>query len=238
MSAAAPAGGADPAALEVQLQAHLSSRGRNFVLDVAFTAPPGITVLFGPSGAGKSSTLAALAGLRRPDRGHIRLAGEVWFDSRTGVWRPAHQRAQALVFQSSALFPHLSAQDNVLYGMDRRTPLASRRAQALTLLEQMQVAHLAARRPYTFSGGEAQRVALARAFARRPRLLLLDEAFSALDRQLQQSLCTAVRHYVAGAGIVALLVTHQVPLAQALGEHVVILADGQVAQTGPISTLR
>ncbi|HEX9104826.1 MAG TPA: ATP-binding cassette domain-containing protein, partial [Polyangia bacterium] len=169
--------------LEVDVRVE-RARGRDFRLDVKFAAPPGVTILFGPSGSGKSTTLAAICGLITPQAGRIALGDEVWFDAARGIRRPVEARGIAFVFQSLALFPHMSALHNVEYGM-HDLPRAERAEKALKLLERVGVKHLAKRRPRTFSGGEAQRVAIARALARSPRLVLLDEPFSALDRELR-----------------------------------------------------
>src|SRR5436305_247892 len=149
-----------------------------FRLDVRFVAPPGITILFGPSGAGKSTTLAAIAGLVRPARGKIALGGDVWFDAEGRTDRPVHLRHVAFVFQTLALFPHMTAAGNVAYGMERALGKDEKAARAKKMLERLRVGHLADRRPATFSGGEAQRVALARAFATNPKVVLFDEPFS------------------------------------------------------------
>lgn len=201
-------------------------------LDVAIEAPPGITILFGPSGAGKSSTLAAIAGLARPDRGRVALGAEVWFDDARGVDRPVHERGLAFVFQSLALFPHMDALENVEYGIDRSVPRDERASRARAMLDRMRVGHLARRKPKTFSGGEAQRVALARAFARSPSVVLLDEPFSAMDRSLRRGLCADVKATVAELGLPALLVTHHRGEARLLGDRVVMLEAGRVVATG------
>jgi molybdate transport system ATP-binding protein len=220
-----------PDALDVKLR--LERRGgRAFTLDVAFRAEPGITILFGPSGSGKSTTLAAIAGLLRPAEGHVALGGEVWFDSVNRVERPIHQRQVAFVFQSLALFPHLSALDNVAYGVDRALARDERRDRAHKMLEQMKVGHVAERRPATLSGGEAQRVALARAFAMSPRLVLLDEPFSALDRELRLSLAADVRAWVDQAGLPLVQVTHHRNEARVMGDRVVLMDAGRVTATG------
>lgn len=208
-----------------------------FHLDVSFQVPPGITVLFGPSGSGKSTTLAAIAGLGRPSAGRIRLGAATWFDGAERVSVPTWQRGVSLVFQSLALFPHLTALENAAYGIDRAVPRAERRRRASALLERMRVSHLADRRPASFSGGEAQRVALARAFAREPRLLLLDEAFSALDRELRIELAADVRRLVDELGIPAILVTHHRMEARALADRLVLLAGGRVSHEGPLAAL-
>lgn len=219
------------------LHAQISVRGRGaaspFSLEVVVEAPAGgVTILFGPSGSGKSTTLAAIAGLVRADGGRVAVGDEVWFDAERGVDLPVHERGLAFVFQSLALFPHMSALDNVAYGIDRHVAAPERRRRAGAMLERMRVGHLASRRPRTFSGGEAQRVALARAFARSPRVVLLDEPFSALDRELRAELCDDVKATVAELGIPAILVTHHRGEARRMGESVVVLRDGRVVARG------
>lgn len=216
--------------LSVQLR--LSTGG--FQLSVDFDAPPGVTVLFGPSGSGKTSTLSAIAGLATPASGRIALGDTVWFDSERGIDVPPEERRVSLVFQSLALFPHLTALANVEYGIDRAVPAAERRRRAQAMLERMRVSHVSARRPRTFSGGEAQRVALARAFVREPKLVLLDEAFSALDRELRNALGAEVRALVEDAGIPAIVVTHYRIEARAIGEQAVTLRDGRVVAQGAV----
>jgi molybdate transport system ATP-binding protein len=203
-----------------------------FSLDLAFEAAPGITILFGPSGCGKSTTLAAIAGLLRPDAGRIALGDDVWFDSERGIDKPAHERGVAFVFQSLALFPHMTAVKNVVYGMDRALPSPEKRARAEALLSRLKVGHLADRRPAGFSGGEAQRVALARAFAMSPRIALFDEPFSAMDRQLRKDLVDDVRNFVSELAIPLVHVTHQRNEARALGDRVILLEAGRVTREG------
>lgn len=216
--------------LSVAIQ--LGAGGRSGALDVAFDAPPGVTVLFGPSGAGKSRTLACIAGLIRPDAGRIALGQEIWFDPRAHV--PIHRRRVAYVLQSLALFPHMSVLDNVAYGVPRAVPRSERRAIARELLARMRVAELGDRRPHTLSGGEAQRVALARAFAMRPRVVLLDEPFSALDAAVKGELLREVGEQLEREGLPALLVTHQAEEAELLGHRVVFLDGGAVTHTASI----
>jgi molybdate transport system ATP-binding protein len=226
------------ATLSVRVRVKPVKRG-DFDLDVAFEAGPGVTILFGPSGSGKSTTLSAIAGLRLPDEGRIALGDDVWLDTQTGAARAIHERGVSLVFQAAALFPHLSARHNVEYGIDRRVPKAERRARALAMLERMKVGHLAERRPRTFSGGEAQRVALARAFAREPRVLLLDEAFSAMDRELRRELLGDVRAQVSQLAIPTIMVTHHRMEARAMGDRVLLMAAGRIHASGtPEETLR
>jgi molybdate transport system ATP-binding protein len=220
--------------LAVRIASAPASPG-GFRLDVAFQVPPGVTVLFGPSGSGKSTTLAAIAGLSQPAAGRISLGAEVWFDRAARIHHPVHRRGVSLVFQSLALFPHLGALENAAYGIDRAVPRSERRQRAGALLERMKVSHLADRKPASYSGGEAQRVALARAFARRPSLLLLDEAFSAMDRELRLELAGEVRQLVDELAIPAILVTHHRMEARALADRLVLLAGGRVVQEGPLA---
>jgi molybdate transport system ATP-binding protein len=222
------------ASLAVELR--VDRRG-GFALDVAFEAPPGITILFGPSGAGKSTILAAIAGLIHPARGRIALGDDVWLDTKAGLDRPIHRRKVAFVFQSLALFPHLSAIDNVVYGMDPALKTAAKQARAAELLARLRVGHLAARRPPTFSGGEAQRVALARAFAMDPRIVLFDEPFSALDRELRRELYRDLREFVADLGVPMIHVTHHHREARALGDRVILLQKGRVVAAGSLDEL-
>lgn len=216
--------------LNVSLRVKVGS----FALDVAFEVGPGVTVLFGPSGSGKSTTLSSIAGLLTPDAGRIALGDEVWFDSESGVDQPVHRRGVSLVFQSLALFPHLTALGNVEYGIDREVPSAERRRRARDMLGRMKVAHVESRRPATFSGGEAQRVALARAFARNPKVVLLDEAFSAMDRELRYELGADVRALVAELGIPAVVVTHHRMEARTIGDNAVLINAGRVEGSGPV----
>lgn len=216
--------------LEVDVRVTVGS----FRLDASFRVGAGITVLFGPSGSGKSTTLAAISGLVRPDEGRVALGREVWFDSKTGIEEPVHRRGVSLVFQTLALFPHLTALRNVEYGIDRAVPRTEREQRALAMLERMKVAHVRDRRPATFSGGEAQRVALARAFARAPKVVLLDEAFSAMDRELRYELGTDVRALVTELRIPAIVVTHHRMEARTIGDTAVLLSAGRVEAVGPV----
>lgn len=215
----------------IELAAAIQLPRGDFKLDVEFRCPPGITCVMGPSGSGKSTILAVLAGLIAPDRGRVALGDVVWMDRAQAIDVPTHQRRLAYVFQGLALFPHMSALHNVEYGM-HHVPRATRGDQALALLERMGVGHLAKRRPRTFSGGEAQRVALARALARSPRLVLLDEPFSALDRELRAQLSKLVRELVSELGVPLVHVTHSVAEARMLADQVVRLERGKVVARG------
>ena len=214
------------------LDAKLALRRGEFQLDIELSCPPGITCVMGPSGSGKSTILALLAGLAQPDLGRVALDGQVWFDRATKIDVPTHQRRLAYVFQNLALFPHMTAIHNVTYGMPRELSHAERVARAGQLLDKLGVGHLAHRRPRTYSGGEAQRVALARAIARSPQLVLLDEPFSALDRELKHQLIELVRTEVKQLGVPLVHVTHSVAEARALADQVVRIERGAIVATG------
>jgi molybdate transport system ATP-binding protein len=200
-------------------------------VDVKFDAPPGVTVLFGPSGAGKSRTLGSIAGIFTPERGRIALGDEVWFEEGRVV--PIHERRVAYLFQTLALFPHLTALENVAYGVLGTKEEKRRRAEEM--LAKMHVAQLAHRKPRTFSGGEAQRVALARAFAIKPRAVLLDEPFSALDFAVKRELLREVGEELTRENVPAILVTHQPEDAEVLGDRVVFLDKGRVTRVADMS---
>jgi molybdate transport system ATP-binding protein len=209
-----------------------------FTLAVELRCPPGITCVMGPSGSGKSTILAVLAGLALPDRGRVAIGGDVWLDRAKAIDVPVHHRRLAYVFQGLALFPHMSALHNVAYGMSD-VPRRERAAKAQALLDRLGVGHLASRRPRTFSGGEAQRVALARALARSPHLVLLDEPFSALDRELRGQLIALVRELSRELGVPIVHVTHSVGEAHQLADQIVRLDKGRVVARGaPDEVLR
>ncbi|HQY63980.1 MAG: ATP-binding cassette domain-containing protein [Myxococcales bacterium] len=203
------------------------NRGR-FSLDVDLSFRPGITAVVGPSGAGKSTLLGALLGAHRPDEGRIALGDSVWFDSRSGVLAPPEARSLGVVFQSLALFPHMTALENVAYGAAE--PATTRRDLSRGWLERLGVGHLDDRLPRAFSGGEAQRVALARALAREPAVLLLDEPFSALDDATKNDVFSSIYPELVRAGRVVVCVTHREEELGGLPSSTVRLAGGRVAE--------
>jgi molybdate transport system ATP-binding protein len=216
---------------------HVAFARGDLALDVELACPPGITCVMGPSGAGKTTLLHAIAGLVTPQHGRIALGDDVWLDTAARFTRPAHLRPIGYVFQRLALFPHLRVVDNVAYGMPRALAPAARAAKSHELLARLGVLHVAARWPRTLSGGEAQRVALARALARGPRLLLLDEPYSALDRERRAELVALERAAVRDLGIPAIHVTHAIAEARALADQVIVIEAGKVAARGPASVV-
>ena len=202
-----------------------------FVLDVEFAAPPGVTILFGASGSGKTQTLLSVAGLTRPDEGLITVQGETLFDSSRGFHLPVSRRRVGYVFQSLALFPHMTARANVEFAA-HDLPRRERRERATALLERFGVGHTAERRPREISGGEAQRVALARALASEPRLLLLDEPLSALDEPVKLSIMSDLREMNRRLRLPILYVTHSRDEALALGERALVFERGRIVAEG------
>ncbi|GAB1691995.1 ABC transporter ATP-binding protein [Krasilnikovia sp. M28-CT-15] len=197
--------------------------------DVHLAVPTGaLAAVLGPSGCGKTTLLRCIAGLERLDAGEIRVAGAVVAAGRTHV--PAHRRQVALVPQEGALFPHLSVAANVAYGLDRTARRNGRVDEVLALVG---LDGYQRRMPHELSGGQQQRVALARALAPRPRLVLLDEPFSALDAGLRASLRQDVRAALRADGATAVLVTHDQGEALSLADHVVVMRDGLAVQDGP-----
>ncbi|MFD7640669.1 ABC transporter ATP-binding protein [Kitasatospora sp. NPDC059795] len=224
----------DVHAVTAALDARLCVARDTFTLDVAFSAQPGeVLALLGPNGAGKSTALRALAGLLPLTSGRLALDGSEWDSPSAGVFVPAEQRPIGVVFQDYLLFPHLSALDNVAFGLrckGRRR--AAARAEALPWLDRMGLAEHAGQRPAKLSGGQAQRVALARALAVRPRLLLLDEPLAALDARTRLDVRAELRRHLAEFEAVAVLVTHDPLDAMVLADRLVVIEAGQVVQTG------
>jgi ABC-type Fe3+/spermidine/putrescine transport system ATPase subunit len=198
---------------------------RGFRVAAKFDAEAGVTVLFGPSGAGKTTVLECVAGLQAMDRGQVRLDGE----DITRV--PPRRRGLGYVFQSPALFPHLTAQENVAYGLHGLEP-GKRRKRAQEMMERFRIAHVAEQRPGRLSGGEKQRVALARTLATRPRLLLMDEPLSALDMATKLDILEDLRAWDREQGIPILYVTHVLHEAFSLGDQVVVMREGRIERRG------
>jgi molybdate transport system ATP-binding protein len=219
------------------LRVEATTRLGSFELDVALEAPAGrCLALAGPSGAGKTSVLRIVAGLVRPERGRVACGERTWLDTERGIDVAPERRRCGYVFQEYALFGHLSAWQNVAYGLGR-LPRAERRRRALELLDRFGIADLADARPRTLSGGERQRVALARALAPEPRALLLDEPLSALDARSRASAGRRLHAVLRDAGVPALLVTHDFTEAALLGDRVGVLDGGRVLQEGTAGEL-
>jgi molybdate transport system ATP-binding protein len=208
-----------------------------FTLNISIEVPTGITILFGPSGAGKSTVLDCIAGLVRPDEGRVAIDGEALLDSASAVDLPPQARRIAYVFQTLALFPHMSAEENVAYGLNG-VPQAERSARVEDILTAFRVEELRTRRPAEISGGERQRIALARSLVTQPRVLLLDEPLSGLDAELKAAIVDDLRVWNAAHSIPILYVTHSREEVDALGDRVIAMDNGRVASKGtPLEVL-
>ena len=181
--------------------------------------------VLGPSGCGKTTLLRLIAGFERPDRGEVAVGGRVM--AGPGCWRPPERRRIGMVFQDYALFPHLTVERNVAFGLDRRE-----RTRARASLELVGLQHKAERFPHELSGGERQRVALARALAPEPDVVLLDEPFSSLDASLRSELRREVELILRDAGATAVLVTHDQEEALSLVDRLGVMRDGRIVQVG------
>ena len=196
-----------------------------------FATEDGITILFGPSGSGKSTTLRAIAGIIKPDEGKINVGDKTYFDSYAGIDVSIQDRRVGYVFQDYALFPHLTAEQNVGFGVKDSSP-ALRRERARTMLALFKVDHVRNRYPENMSGGEQQRIALARALASDPLVVLLDEPLSAVDVETRSGLLDEVAAAQARVGIPFIYVTHNTAEATRLGSQVVVLEQGNVKTMG------
>jgi len=208
-------------------------RGRRFDLAVRFASDAPTLAFFGPSGAGKSLTLQVIAGLLRPDSGHIRIGRRTVFDATRGVDVPAPRRETGFLFQDYALFPHLSVKANVAFGLTdwRRRRLSAQDAQHVeSLLESFGLMDLAESRPAHLSGGQRQRVALARALACRPSMLLLDEPFAALNPLLRDMLRGELVAMRGRWNVPMLMISHDVDDVVALADVVYIFDNGSIVR--------
>lgn len=218
--------------LNVSLAKEFRTNGYvSFSLDAGFSLESGIAVLFGPSGSGKTTILRLVAGALTPDAGRVELNGSVYFDSTAGVNLPIQKRRIGFVFQDYLLFPHLTAIDNVSYGIAGGRA-KTRRERALQLLELCGIAAAAERYPRQLSGGEQQRVALARALGSDPAILLLDEPFAALDAPTRLRLLEELVNVQRRSRIPFVYVTHSAADAVRAGDYALVLNDGRIVQQG------
>jgi molybdate transport system ATP-binding protein len=217
--------------LDVDIRRVMADPQRPFSLELAFRSDSSRVVLFGPSGSGKSLTLRAIAGLMRPDAGHIGVRGRTLFDDFRGVDVPARERRIGYVFQDYALFPHLTVAQNVAFGLTAGLRQPSRQKvpeAAQRWLDAFELEGLANRYPAQISGGQQQRVALARALAPQPDLLLLDEPFAALDPLLRGRLRDELVALQARLDVQMLVITHDPADVEALGQHVLEIREGRL----------
>ena len=217
----------DTATLSVEIRKRFSA----FELEIQHQFPAGFTVVFGPSGSGKSTLLDCIAGLVRPDAGRIELGATRFFDGAQSLSLPPQKRQLGYVFQSLALFPHLSVKQNIRYGL-RRISEEERQRRVGQVLQAFHIEKLSERKPAQLSGGEKQRVALARSLVTQPRLLLLDEPLTGLDSGLRQSILQDLRKWNEARRIPILYVTHNRDEVDAIGERLITMENGRLGKSG------
>jgi molybdate transport system ATP-binding protein len=218
--------------LHVDIKAQLGA----FALDVQFTAPSGVTVLFGPSGCGKSSVINAIAGLIRPDQGQIICAARPLFDSAARVHLPPHRRRMGVIFQDARLFPHLNVQQNLTYG--RWFAGTHRRGPSLEdVCDLLGIGHLLHRRPAALSGGEAARVAIGRALLSAPDIILADEPLAALDQARRAEILPYFAALRDAALVPMIYVSHSVAEVAGLATTVVAMGGGRVIGVGSVDDI-
>ena len=200
----------------------------SFILDVQFEAENGITCLLGASGCGKSYTLKCIAGIEKPDRGHIELDGVVLFDSEKKINLPPQKRKVGYLFQNYALFPNMTVRQNILCGLKKEKDSAVKEKKLQDMLKLMQLEGLEKHKPAQLSGGQQQRVALARIMVNEPRLLMLDEPFSALDAHLRDSLKIELRDMLQNYGREVLMVTHSREEAYNMSSRIAVMDKGKL----------
>jgi molybdate transport system ATP-binding protein len=219
------------------LSVSLSHRMGDFALDLAFAAPsPGVVALFGPSGAGKSTVVRAVAGLLRPARGRVAVGETVLLDTEARIDIPPERRRVGLVFQDARLFPHMSVEANLRYGLTR-APADERVIGFAPVVEMLGIGHLLARRPHTLSGGERQRVAVGRALLAQPRLLLMDEPLASLDAARKAEVLPFLERLRDEIRLPILYVSHDWAEVARLADTLVLLEAGRARAVGPISAL-
>ncbi len=220
------------------IRAVFRARFGRFDLDAAFAVPAvGVTALFGPSGCGKTTVLRCLAGLERADEGSCIVDGEVWQDAAT--FRPAHRRAVGYVFQEASLFPHLSVRANLVYGAPRRrTGDPQARLYFDEVIDLLGLEGLLDRSPGNLSGGERQRVAVGRALLSEPKLLLMDEPLSALDRQTKDEILPFLERLHDRLKLPVIYVSHDLGEVERLADHLVLMEEGRVRASGPLAALQ
>ncbi|MBA3697029.1 MAG: molybdenum ABC transporter ATP-binding protein [Methylotenera sp.] len=222
--------------IDIDLQrTHKNSLG-DFSLDIKCMIEAPVVGLFGPSGAGKSTFLAMIAGLVKPDAGHLYLDDDCLFDSKRGIDMPIHQRRIGMVFQDSRLFPHLNVENNLKYGF-KLLPEKSKRLGFKKIVTLLEIGHLLAQKPHQLSGGEKQRVALGRALLISPRMLLLDEPLASLDVRLKQQILPFLKRVKDDLNIPMVYVSHAIDEVLTLTSQVAIMEQGALLAYGKFSEI-
>jgi len=232
VSVAAPPVRADALKIEVRkVLGNPAAKGRGLAVEARFNVATGFTILFGPSGAGKTTILDCVAGLQKPDSGRIRVNDETFFDSEKQVNVATRYRNIGYLFQTVALFPHMTVRQNIEYGL-AQLDARERQARSGEIAGSFGIAGLLDRRPAKISGGERQRVALARALVTCPKALLLDEPMSALDRNTKSRILDDLRVWNEDHAVPILYVTHEREEVYALGDRVLVVEAGKIVAEG------
>ena len=221
----------------MSLTVDIKKRLGDFTLESAFDAEDGITGILGPSGCGKSMTLKCIAGIEKPDAGHIELDGVTLFDSEKKIHLPPQKRNVGYLFQNYALFPNMTVRQNILCGLHREKDWSFKEQRLREILRLLRLEGLENHRPHQLSGGQAQRAALARILVNEPKLLMLDEPFSALDGHLRDSLKLELRELLKAFGREVLLVTHSRDEAYNMCSRIAIMDDGKLLTVKPTKAL-
>ena len=216
----------------MSLEVTIAKRFEGFTLHADFAAGNTAAAILGASGCGKSMTLRCIAGVVKPDSGRIVLDGRVLFDSEKGIDLPPQQRNVGLLFQNYALFPNMTVEQNILCALKKEKDPAARKAACGSALRAMRLEELAHRLPSELSGGQQQRAALARILAGKPRILMLDEPFSALDSYLREEVEGEVGSLLSNFDGTALLVTHDRDEAYRLCREMIVMDSGEVLRAG------
>jgi molybdate transport system ATP-binding protein len=209
----------------------------DFRLDFSFEAENGITSLLGASGSGKSLTLKCIAGIEKPDQGRIELDGRVLIDSEKRINLPPRKRGTGYLFQTYALFPNMTVRQNILCGLHAEKNRERKEEKLRDIIEKMRLGGLEEHKPHQLSGGQAQRTALARILMSEPRMLLLDEPFSALDSHLRDSLKMELRDMLQSFGKEVLMVTHSRDEAYNMSSWIGVMSDGKLQKIKPSKEL-
>lgn len=221
--------------IKLDVRKALLAREDQFQLDCKFETKKGdLIAIYGESGAGKSSLLRMISGLLTPDSGTIEVNSELWFDHKAKVNRKAQERKIGFVFQDAALFPNMTVRENINYAISKKED----RAWLEEIIKMIDLKELASRSPETLSGGQKQRVALARAIARKPDILLLDEALSALDHSMRTELQDYILSIHKKLGLTTFMVSHDIAEISKMADQLMIMEQGKIIKSGePISLL-
>ena len=221
----------------MSLQVRIQKQLGNFLLDVDFEAENEVTCLLGASGCGKSMTLKCIAGIEKPDAGHIELDSRVLYDSEKGINLPPQKRLVGYLFQNYALVPNMTVRQNILCGLSREKDRSAREKRLINMLRMLRLEGLERHKPHQLSGGQQQRAALARILVSEPQLLLLDEPFSALDGHLRDALKIELRDLLRRYGHEVLMVTHDRTEAYNMSSRIAVMHEGRLLTVQPTKAL-